>query len=386
MANTDLKKCSACGEMMEPGAAFCTNCGNRLPETADVKKCSSCGEAVDKDATFCTHCGTRFEEKKTQSTGEALPIGTQLLALASDFLAVREVSPGRFEFSSQTGAQSPVQKIKINYEAVAQLEPGKKLLTFWEMMVETSAGMDSGFHAEKTVQKGIEVGKKIHGQVLFGGKYGFEYGKLREVVKAIAREEGWEFKTAVLKPKMAVDSADKRTGESIPVKKILVPVLALLLIAGIGIVGYKIFANRSSSPSAPAKAPASKSTGTSSDSQTKSKGADSQSSDSKEFQKKGTVNEGKPLIETDKDVYPYGEKIKVYYYNAPGYSRDWLCIVPAGAKHTEPGNYQYIPHKGRGILTFRTPKPGKYEARAYYNYSSSGYVVSARYGFAVQKR
>lgn len=381
MANTDLKKCSACGEMMEPGAAFCTNCGNRLPETADVKKCSSCGEAVDKDAAFCTHCGMRFDEKKTQSAGAPSSIGKQLKDLANDFLSVREANPERFEFSSQTGAQSPVQKIKINYDAVAQLEPEKKLLTFWEMMVESSAGMDSGFHVEKTVQKGIEVGKKIHGQVLFGGKYGFEYGKLREVVKAIALEEGWEFKTSVFKPKMAVDAAAKGAGKTIPVKKILVPVLALLLIAVIGTIGYKIFAGRSTSPSSPEK----KSKLTSSLQQTKSMIVDSLSN-RREFQKEGTVNNGKPLIETDKDAYQYGEKIKVYFYNAPGYSRDWLCIVPAGSKHTAPGDYQYIPRKGRGILTFRTPKPGKYEARAYYNYSSSGYVVSARYGFTVQKR
>ena len=179
MTNTNLKKCSACGEMMEPGAAFCTNCGSRFPEDADVKKCSACGEAMAKDSAFCTNCGARFEETKAQSAGAPSSIGKQLFALANDFLSVREINPERFEFSSQTGTQSPVQKIKINYDAVAQLEPEKKLLTFWEMMVESSAGMDSGFFTEKTVQKGIEVGKKIHGQVLFGGKYGFEYGKLR---------------------------------------------------------------------------------------------------------------------------------------------------------------------------------------------------------------
>lgn len=383
MANSPLKKCSACGEMMELGAAFCTNCGNRLEATANVKKCSSCGEAMEKDAAFCTNCGNRVEEKKAKSLTGPSSIGKQLLALSNDFLSVREINPERFEFSSQTGTQSPVQKIKINYDAVAQLEPEKKLLTFWEMMVESSAGMDAGFHGEKTIQKGIEVGKKIHGQVLFGGKYGFEYGKLREVIKAIAREEGWEFKTSVFKPKTAVDAASKGTGKTIPVKKILVPVLALLLIAVIGAIGYKIFTSRSSSP---VKASTSKSTLASSFLQTKFKGVDPQSSDRKEFKKNGTVNDGKPFVETDKDTYNHGEKIKVHFYNAPGYSRDWLCIVPAGAKHTEPGNYQYIPKRGRGILTFKSPRPGKYEARAYYNYSSFDYKISARYVFTVHPK
>jgi len=37
-----------------------------------------------------------------------------------------------------------------------------------------------------------------------------------------------------------------------------------------------------------------------------------------------------------------------------------------------------------GVLTFKCSHiPGKYEVRAYYNYSRNGYVVSARYSFSV---
>jgi len=81
------------------------------------------------------------------------------------------------------------------------LEPEKKLVTFWEQMVESSSGMTAGFFSKKTVQKGVEVTEVTHGNLLFGGKYGFEYGKLREVVKAIAAEQGWKFKLAIFKPK-----------------------------------------------------------------------------------------------------------------------------------------------------------------------------------------
>ena len=95
---------------------------------------------------------------------------------------------------------------------------------------------------------------------------------------------------------------------------------------------------------------------------------------------------GKPLIETDRNIYNYGEKIRVHYYNAPGYSRDWICIVPAGSRNTAAGNYQYIPMGGRGVLIFRSPWPGRYEARAYYSYSPREYAVSARYGFTVKYR
>lgn len=377
MENANVKKCSSCGETMEPNAAFCTNCGSRLMENADAKKCPSCGDAMALNTAFCTSCGNRFEEKKTQSAGEASPIGTQLLQLANDFLAVREVSPGRFEFSSQTGTQSPVQKFKIKYEAVALLKPENKQVTFWEKMVESSVGMDAGFHVEKTVQKGIEVGKIIHGHILFGGKYGFEYGKLREVVKTIAGEQGWEFKTAILlKPKNNTDAKDTDSKKSLPVKKNLFPVLLLFLIATFGAFGYFYFSGRSTQTPLQTKLKKIYQEAT----------TKMESPDHKVFQKNGTVANGKPFVETDKDTYNHGEKIRVHFYNAPGYSRDWICIVPAGSRNTEAGDYQYIPRRGRGVLIFKLPRPGKYEARAYYNYSSGGYAVTARYGFTVENR
>ncbi|MCX5849241.1 MAG: zinc ribbon domain-containing protein [Deltaproteobacteria bacterium] len=374
MGNANVKKCSSCGETMKLDAAFCTNCGSRFIENANAKKCSSCGEALALDAAFCTSCGSRFEGKETQSAGGGSPIGEQLMELANDFLSVREVIPARFEFSSQTGAQAPVQKVKIKYDAVVQLEPEKKQLTFWEKMMESSVGTNAGFFSETNVQKGIEVSKKIHGHLLFGGKYGFEYSKLREVVKAIAGEEGWKFKTVIFKPKMNTNTKGKYSNISLPDKKILLPALALLLIAVIGLTSYFYFSGRSK-PTL---------------SQTNYENGYPENSDNtgslepRVLQGDGTVAEGRPFIETDRDVYNYGEKIIVNYYNAPGYARDWICIVPAGSRNTAAGNYHYIPRGGRGVLIFKSPRrPGRYEARAYYSYSPFQYIVSARYGFTV---
>lgn len=92
-----------------------------------------------------------------------------------------------------------------------------------------------------------------------------------------------------------------------------------------------------------------------------------------------------PQVKTDKDVYGPGETIKVNFFNAPGSSRDWICIAAAGAKDNDAGDYKYMPNgESQGVLTFDAPQPGKYEVRAYYNYSRSGYVVSARYAFTVE--
>ncbi|HPL67307.1 MAG TPA: hypothetical protein PLG94_12305 [Smithellaceae bacterium] len=92
-----------------------------------------------------------------------------------------------------------------------------------------------------------------------------------------------------------------------------------------------------------------------------------------------------PQVKTDKDVYGPGETIKVNFFNAPGSSRDWICIAAAGANDDDAGDWKHMPSgASQGVLTFDTPQPGKYEVRAYYNYSRNGYVVSARYSFSVE--
>jgi len=76
--------------------------------------------------------------------------------------------------------------------------------------------------------------------------------------------------------------------------------------------------------------------------------------------------------------------IRVYFSNAPGNGRDWICIVPAGSPDTDGGDYKYMPRGlGKGSLIFDPRSPGKYEVRAYYNYSRKGYVVSGRHAFSV---
>jgi len=375
MGNADLTKCSNCGERMDPEAAFCTNCGTRLEKKAALKKCASCGQAMDPQAVFCSHCGSRYEEKATQKAAEPSSIEGQLMALANEFLAVSKISPQRFEFSSQTGAKSPLKKVKIKYDAVVQLDPENKLVTFWEKMVESSAGMDAGFSSEKTVQKGIEVGKEIHGHLLFGGQYGFEYGKLRGVVKAIADEQGWAFKTSIFAPKKNGDAADESPKKSWLVKKMLIPALVLLLIVTVAAIG-KLFLSDDASTTM---------------SQTKVENGDRNLTakqdvpESKILQKtEAPVVKKKVLIETDQETYRRGERIKVTYYRAPGSSRDWICIVPAGSRNTEAGDYQYIPRRGKGVMTFNAPRPGNYEARAFYNYSPGEYKITARYKFTVE--
>jgi hypothetical protein len=90
------------------------------------------------------------------------------------------------------------------------------------------------------------------------------------------------------------------------------------------------------------------------------------------------------IVNTDKDIYNQGEMVKVNFSSSPGHDGDWICIVPVGSPDTEAGDFKYMP-KGlsQGSLIFDPPRPGKYEVRAYYNYSRKGYVVSGRHAFSV---
>ncbi len=89
-------------------------------------------------------------------------------------------------------------------------------------------------------------------------------------------------------------------------------------------------------------------------------------------------------IQTDKNNYQPGESVQVSFSGALGSSRDWVCISPVSSPDTTAGDYQYFPSGvEKGSLTFTAPAAGRYEVRAYYDYSRLGYVVSARYAFSV---
>lgn len=98
---------------------------------------------------------------------------------------------------------------------------------------------------------------------------------------------------------------------------------------------------------------------------------------------------GKPLyadsqLYTEKKVYQTNESIVVYYSGAPGRERDWICLVPFGTADNQGGTYQYLPAGlTSGSLVFAPQYPGKYEVRAYYNYSTNGYIVTHRSTFRV---
>lgn len=59
--NKGLKKCEACGEVIDNASVFCPFCGQK--QTVVVNKCVKCRTVLDDGAVFCHHCGTKQPDK-----------------------------------------------------------------------------------------------------------------------------------------------------------------------------------------------------------------------------------------------------------------------------------------------------------------------------------
>lgn len=59
-----VRCCHVCEKTLLPGAAFCVNCGTKIPEQpktpARPRFCRICGSALLPEGVFCTNCGTKI--------------------------------------------------------------------------------------------------------------------------------------------------------------------------------------------------------------------------------------------------------------------------------------------------------------------------------------
>ncbi len=102
--------------------------------------------------------------------------------------------------------KSLLAKKKVEYSAKFKVDDRERVVRFFEMLKESGAGMSGGdagdfgggWGVTKTSYKmgggGLEGTLESQGALL-GKKFGFtfEYGKIRNAVKAIAEQEGYRF-------------------------------------------------------------------------------------------------------------------------------------------------------------------------------------------------
>ena len=68
-----LMFCPNCGIELAEGAAFCKECGTRVPPSADSTmesrpRCPVCGRELPEGAAFCKACGTRVDAGEYMGT------------------------------------------------------------------------------------------------------------------------------------------------------------------------------------------------------------------------------------------------------------------------------------------------------------------------------
>ncbi|MCX5813810.1 MAG: hypothetical protein NT178_14875 [Proteobacteria bacterium] len=99
-----------------------------------------------------------------------------------------------------------VGKKKVEYAACLLVKEAEHTAVFWEMIKETGSGMD--------IDGGFKTGSFTSGKTLFGkvkevrygpgGKiidYTWDYGKTRSIVENVINNNGWRFKTVLMKSK-----------------------------------------------------------------------------------------------------------------------------------------------------------------------------------------
>jgi hypothetical protein len=89
-------------------------------------------------------------------------------------------------------------------------------------------------------------------------------------------------------------------------------------------------------------------------------------------------------VKTLKRTYAVGEPVIVEFSGLPGYSQDWITVVPATASESTQGEWFYTGGMKSGNYTFSGLVPGSYEVRVYFDWPDGGYNVKQRYGFTVK--
>jgi len=102
-------------------------------------------------------------------------------------------------------AKHPTGKIKIHYENAILMSEKDQTIYFWELTKEIKSGFSFGFSSESFSQSGSTLSRKVKAvQYSTDGKayeYDFDLGKLNQIVKSTAKENGWKFKVVLSKKK-----------------------------------------------------------------------------------------------------------------------------------------------------------------------------------------
>jgi uncharacterized membrane protein len=182
--------------------------------------CSNCGNEISLEDRFCGQCGTKltFEEDPSESetagpsntavdSKEYLIGAIEQELLKNPVLSVSRSDKTDLEIKSVLAdANWGAGKKKVEYSACVLMKEAERTAVFWEMIKETGSGMDIGggfktesFAGGRTISGKVkEVGYGPGGKII---DYTWDYGKTRLIVEKIVINNGWGFKTVLMKSK-----------------------------------------------------------------------------------------------------------------------------------------------------------------------------------------
>ncbi len=96
-------------------------------------------------------------------------------------------------------------KKKIRYEAAILADENERMVRMYEKTTELRAGCSFGLSGESSTQSGKMLFRKVmslqYGPEGKACEYTFEIGAIAKTVKHAAEQNGWKFKTVILKKK-----------------------------------------------------------------------------------------------------------------------------------------------------------------------------------------
>ena len=127
-----------------------------------------------------------------------------ILSLKNDSMVVKIIEDNMLDLKSHIESKGWVGNVGISFSGRAVLDTENKVVTYWDMIKKSSSGLggeNMGFSSESYTITGKERFGSGTGIVPGGEKYDFDYGKVRERVRAIVEKNGWKFKTVLMKPR-----------------------------------------------------------------------------------------------------------------------------------------------------------------------------------------
>ncbi|MEN6419107.1 MAG: hypothetical protein ABFC73_09325 [Clostridiaceae bacterium] len=96
-------------------------------------------------------------------------------------------------------------KKKIRYEAAILADENERTVRMYEKTTELKTGCSFGFSGESGTQSGKMLFRKVlslqYGPEGKAYEYTFEIGAIAKTVKRVAEQNGWKFRTVILKKK-----------------------------------------------------------------------------------------------------------------------------------------------------------------------------------------